>query len=220
MTPPEAAVPLDDVPVFPLPGVVFLPGQRLPLHIFEPRYRAMVRDALTGRPYLVVTRIEGPPAPEPVRFARVATVGKIVAHQRLADGRFNILLEGHARVALDELPFRPPYRRAAATLLAHLEADEVASSARAAMVSLGAQVVAATRARESKFEYAPPVELPSGRLALDLVDRLVSDPDERQAVLEAETVAARVRRSTEALAAALAALSPPSTSGGGRRGMA
>lgn len=62
--------PMESVPVFPLPGVVLLPDQRLPLHIFEPRYRAMVRDSLSSHGWLVVCPIGGStpgPIPRPSR---------------------------------------------------------------------------------------------------------------------------------------------------------
>jgi Lon protease-like protein len=203
---PRAAIPLDDVPVFPLPGVVLLPEQRLPLHIFEPRYRAMVRDALEGHGYLAVALLTGPPdAPSP-SFAAVATVGKIVAHQKLPDGRFNILVEGQVRVSLDELAASTPYRRARATLLGDplTDAAEVRPALRAALLSVSSQVVRAARAKQPRFDFDAPTELPSARLALRLVDRFVTAAPWRQRVLEAETASGRVALATEALAEVLA----------------
>ena len=60
---PSLRVPLESLAVFPLPNTVFFPEQRLPLHIFEPRYRQMVRDALEAAPYLVVARMEAGETP-------------------------------------------------------------------------------------------------------------------------------------------------------------
>jgi Lon protease-like protein len=96
--------------VFPLPGLVFLPGQRLPLHIFEPRYRVMVRDALAGKGWLAVACALGPDGEEPAVFSPMATAGRIHAHQQLPDGRYNILVEGIARARLLEIPAATPYR--------------------------------------------------------------------------------------------------------------
>lgn len=85
------------VPLFPLPNVVFFPKTYLPLHIFEPRYREMVEEALAGdRMICMVLLKEGweadydghPPIYE------TGAVGKIVRSQRLDDGRFNIILYG------------------------------------------------------------------------------------------------------------------------------
>ncbi len=199
-------IPLEDVPMFPLPGVVLLPEQRLPLHIFEPRYRAMIRDALEGHGHLVVAQLLAPadgPAPS---FAGVATLGKIVAHQKLPDGRFNVLVEGLVRVSLDELTVSTPYRRARATLLSDPRADsvEVRPALRAALLSIATQVVRAARARQPRFDFDTPTELPSARLAFRLVDRFVTAPAWRQRVLEAETPSLRVALATEALADVLA----------------
>lgn len=202
---PQGTVSLDAVPVFPLSGVVLLPEQRLPLHIFEPRYRAMVRDALESSPYIAVARIAGDPHAEPSEIARIVTVGRIVAHQRLPDGRFNILVEGRVRVELDELPFQPPYRRARGTLLPEPlgVAAEVLPVARAALLALTSQVIAQARARQLRFDFDAPLDLPSARLALRLVDRFVTDPLARQRLIDAPTAAARVAVATEALACTL-----------------
>ncbi len=199
-----SGIPRDEVAVFPLAGVVLLPEQRLPLHIFEPRYRAMVRDTLEGHGYLVVACIVDPTR-DPPGFAEVSTLGRVVAHQRLPDGRFNILVEGLLRARLDELPFSPPYRRARITPLGDpsAEALEVAPALRAALLSVSSQVMSAARAKQPRFDFAPPLELPTGRLALRLVDRFVTDPSVRQRVLEADDVHARVARATEALAEVL-----------------
>ena len=94
--------------VFPLPNLVFFPRTEVPLHIFEPRYRQMVGDALAGAGQLVVVLLK--PGWEP-NYAGcppihpIACLGKIVADQRLADGRYNILLRGISRVRIvQELP--------------------------------------------------------------------------------------------------------------------
>lgn len=206
---------LDDVPVFPLPGVVLLPEQRLPLHIFEPRYRALVRDALEGHAHLVVALLTASPdAPAP-EFARTATLGKIIAHQKLPDGRFNILVEGQVRVSLDELPVSTPYRRARATLLGDPLTDgaEVRPALRAALLSVATQVVRAARAKQPRFDFDAPTELPSARLALRLVDRFVTTAAWRQRVLEADGPSNRVSFATEALAEVLAEGGPLEVTG-------
>lgn len=191
---------IEEVPVFPLPGVVLLPDQRMPLHIFEPRYRAMVRDSLATHGWLVVAPIVGDPSEEPPAFAAVATAGRIVAHQQLPDGRFNILVEGMVRVRLEELEFVPPYRRARVTPIPEPEDVEVEPVERAAMLATLASVMRVARETRPQFEYTVPSELPSSRLALRLVDRFVIDPAVRQRVLEAGRGIDRVTLATEALA--------------------
>ncbi len=107
--------------LFPLPNIVFFPHVMQPLHIFEPRYRQMTADALEGDRLiaLVLTQPgwEKEYAGNP-KIYRVATLGKIVADQRLDDGRYNILLRGLHRIHLsEELPQTKLYRKARAELL-------------------------------------------------------------------------------------------------------
>ncbi|MEE2751807.1 MAG: LON peptidase substrate-binding domain-containing protein [Myxococcota bacterium] len=105
---------LDCLPVFPLPGVVFFPHTILPLHIFEPRYRAMIRDCLEHAVPIAVGQPE----------ADVMGVGRIVRHQILDEGRYNIVLEGMERVRLgDELSLCNGYRRFRTTTLDTVEAE-------------------------------------------------------------------------------------------------
>ena len=93
------------IPIFPLPEVVFFPETVLPLHVFEPRYRQMVADCLAGDRWLGVVMLrpgwekdyQGRP---PVHS--VAGAGEVIQAEALADGRYNILLDGRARVRILE----------------------------------------------------------------------------------------------------------------------
>jgi Lon protease-like protein len=101
-------------PLFPLAGVVLLPGALLPLHIFEPRYRAMVRDALEGEKLIAMALLR--PGFEPEYLGAPAIeefvgLGRIVAHEPLADGRSNMLLAGLRRARILEEDRTRPYRR-------------------------------------------------------------------------------------------------------------
>ena len=92
------------LPIFPLPDVTFFPHTLLPLHVFEARYRAMVMDALARDRRLAVVKLRpgyeaayaGKPAVHPV-----AGAGEIVSCERLATGRYNILLKGDCRVRIE-----------------------------------------------------------------------------------------------------------------------
>ncbi|MEI8255784.1 MAG: LON peptidase substrate-binding domain-containing protein [Deltaproteobacteria bacterium] len=204
---PTPRIPLEALPVFPLASTVLFPEQQLPLHIFEPRYRQMVRDALDTSPYLVVALIEGDPNVEPTRLARVATVGKIVANQRLADGRYNILIAGAVRVAIEEIESARPYRQVRCMRLETPDASDpagvVPESERTAMVSLLGLVMQQTRRTTPSAEFKAPVGLDASQLSFRIAERVITDPGWRQRVLEAETAVARVRRTTEALASLL-----------------
>ena len=83
--------------VFPLPGAILLPRAHLPLHIFEPRYRALVGDALArDRRIAMVQPLPGGAGPNPPLF-EVGCVGRIAQVEALEDGRFNLVLEGTTR---------------------------------------------------------------------------------------------------------------------------
>jgi Lon protease-like protein len=93
--------------------VVLFPRAILPLHIFEPRYRTMIADVLGGGQTLCLALLKSGgerdyhDAPE---VHAVACVGRIVQHQRLSDGRFNITLHGEGKVLLERFERLQPYR--------------------------------------------------------------------------------------------------------------
>jgi Lon protease-like protein len=83
------------VPVFPLAGALLFPRAQLPLHIFEPRYRAMVRDALASD--RLIAMVQPKDEDEPPALFEVGCLGRIGTCEELEDGRFNIVLEGLSR---------------------------------------------------------------------------------------------------------------------------
>lgn len=200
----DLAQPLRDalaaLPVFPLPRVVFFPGTVLPLHIFEPRYRAMVKHCLaTHRAMAVATLLDGPgDEHQNPPFASIAGAGVIVDHEELEDGRFNILLRGDTRVRLAELPFLPPYRRARAEVIDDLP-GEISSADRTALLSLIQSFVSEFRARNPDFEF----ELPQGPIEQALgpiASFLVASTEAKRAILEERSPAERCTRLLEQLA--------------------
>lgn len=109
------------VRLFPLPNLVLFPHVVQPLHIFEPRYREMIRDALDGDRLVAMAVLapgwesdyEGRPPLEPI-----ACLGRVAAHHPLEDGKINLLLIGVARLRiLEELPPERSFRQASAMLL-------------------------------------------------------------------------------------------------------
>jgi Lon protease-like protein len=100
-----------EVPVMTLPNVVLFPRALLPLHIFEPRYREMLRDVLTSNRLFAMACLD-PRAPgkfEPLH--RVATVGMVRTCQQAEDGTSNLLLQGLVRVECRSIAHEQPYRR-------------------------------------------------------------------------------------------------------------
>ena len=111
------------VPLFPLPNVVHFPHTWLPLHIFEPRYREMIEDALAGDRLIAMALLR--PQWETVYETKIAEVhptvcvGRIAVEERLSDGRFNLALHGLSRARIrSEVATDTPYRMAEMTLLA------------------------------------------------------------------------------------------------------
>lgn len=205
----ELAPALPSLPLFPLPTVLF-PGALLPLHIFERRYRTLVRDALDGHRALAVVlitdaeKLDGNGNPQ---IASIAGAGVIVDHVELPSGRFNILVRGCARVSLAELPFgEGPYRRAHATVLTP-PAGEVAPSDLSALVSAATAFASRVRERDPSFEFTLPRDAPAGTVADLCAHHLILDARERQAALEVLAVGPRVRRVAEVLALQRLALS-------------
>ncbi len=200
---------LEALPLFPLPQTVFFPGALLPLHVFEPRYRTMVKDCLATHKAMAVVLIreqgERAASRHPL-IESVAGVGVIVDHVELADGRYNILLSGRGRVRLEELPFVPPYRRARATLLAALPSEEPPPREVAALLASAAMFAADIRARDPEFDFRIPPHTSAGAAADLAAHHLLLDARERQSILETLDVGARVRRTTDALALQHAAL--------------
>ena len=102
------------MPMFPLQEVLLFPGQILPLHIFEPRYRQMIEDSLDGPGRIVMATIRpggGTAAGAPPAVLPVAGIGEIVRHEKLPDGRFLIWLLGLQRVRIEEVPSDRLYRK-------------------------------------------------------------------------------------------------------------
>jgi hypothetical protein len=114
---PSSADPLGTVPLFPLPNIVLFPRAVLPLHIFEERYKRMMADALSGRRQIAMALLRpgweksyyGRPEIEPA-----VCVGTILSHERLEDGKYNFLLQGHtrARIVREREATGLPYRTA------------------------------------------------------------------------------------------------------------
>lgn len=101
------------IPLFPLPGICLLPGELLPLYVFESRYRQMIQDAMAGDRLIAMAPFL--PGWEEEYFGNpevhgIFGVGKIVAHRPCADGTSHVVLRGVARVRLQEVVQARPYR--------------------------------------------------------------------------------------------------------------
>ncbi len=202
MTNPAAidAAALEEVAVFPLPQVVLFPHAHLPLHIFEPRYRTMLDDCLAGSKAIVIAQLDRKGGG---RINEYAAVGTIVEHQPLPDGRSNIVIEGRARVRLEELVFedppRYPYKRARATVLPE-RLIAVVDYERAALFAAAAMFAREVKKHDPSFTFQVPKEVDAGGLADVCAFQLIVDAGIRQAILEQLDPVARVRMVTNQLA--------------------
>lgn len=98
------------VPIFPLAGALLFPRTQLPLHIFEPRYRAMVKDALAGE--RLIAMVQPRDSNEPPAVFEIGCLGRIIGSEQLPDGRYNIVLQGIHRIRIaEEAQVSTPYRQ-------------------------------------------------------------------------------------------------------------
>ncbi len=191
------------VPLFPLNEAVLFPNQLMPLHIFEPRYRRMTEDALSGERLLVIAHIlpgsDIPSSGNPP-IAGVATVGRIVYDQRLDDGRYVIVLKGQARIRIDELPFVAPYRRGNLHTLLSADVPSGTEPDVLALDIIARRILAQAHAARPDVE----LELPGPARPELLVDtccqHFVPGAVDRQALLEELNVQRRVERCLQILA--------------------
>lgn len=118
LRPPVGVV--QDLPIFPLPNVVLLPGLSLALNVFEPRYLALVNAVMAQAGYLGIPLLRAPQdhLRKDAAIEPVLGVGKIVSHRPAANGHCLIRVEGVARVRIRrEIPSKTPFRRIEGVLL-------------------------------------------------------------------------------------------------------
>jgi uncharacterized protein len=190
------------LPLFPLPNVVLFPNVFLPLHIFEPRYRQMVTEALAGERMIGMVLLqpghedeyEGAP---PVYG--VGCAGLITHVERLGDGRFNIVLRGLERFRIvREDPPTPQtlYRRAQVVPLSEISprpGDAVLKDARQKLEAMLSPLFSGTAARSL------PQQMPDDELINALAQYLELEPIEKQALLERDGALARCHSLLELL---------------------
>ena len=184
-----------EVPVFPLPGALLLPQGKLPLNIFERRYRAMVDDALaSGRVIGMIqpdeTRAATPSGPG---LYRVGCLGRLSSFSETEDGRYLITLTGLIRFGVSvELEVKRGYRRAQVDLdrfRADLDAtpDSVSTGRDTLLDALRAYF----RARGIDANWEAIKEMTDPALVTTLAMVCPFEPPEKQALLEAPGAADR-----------------------------
>jgi Lon protease-like protein len=207
------------IPVFPLTGVLLLPRGKLPLNIFEPRYLAMIDDALAARDRLIgmiqprepgtegMTR--GGIVPPPPPLYQTGCAGRITSFSEAEDGRYLITLSGICRFDLgEELPTPRGYRRVVPSFARWQ--DDLAAETTGATVGafdrdrLVRGLRAYFAARNITVDWNAITETPDERLVTMLAMLCPFAPQEKQALLEYPTTAERARGMTTLIEMAIA----------------
>lgn len=197
----------ESLPLFPLPGVALFPDLPLPLHIFEPRYRAMLKDALAGSGFIGIVQIrpgqEGVPSP----IFSIGCAGRIEGVAELPGGRSNIVLRGVSRFHIDEeLPEGRPYRVARVSPLIEKILDEEALNQSLARVLHEIGQIDEGMSLLARTDEAPKA------LVVNMLAQLLPLGDlERQSLVEAATVDDRARLLAEILDFARLSRSAPAS---------
>ncbi len=178
--------------IFPLTGAVLFPGLQLPLHIFEPRYRAMVQEVLVRdrRIGMIQPRVvAGAEMREPPALFDIGCVGHIADVEALDDGRFNLVLAGLTRFrVLRELEVVTPFRQVEAEIEDSAADDSLSSIERA-----GVEREAKRFAERQGYlvDWNAVGQLDDATLVNGIAQVAPFDAAAKQALLEAETIGER-----------------------------
>ena len=181
------------IPVFPLTGAILLPGNTLPLNIFEPRYLAMVRDALTGTKLIGMIQPREQTGGTTPCLYDIGGVGRIEECSETPDGRFLIALKGISRFRIiEELSATTPYRQVNADWSAFTE-DQIEPPARdgVARERLLTDLKAYLDRKGLEADFDAIAQSPDAVLVNTLSMILPVASAEKQALLEAGSLADR-----------------------------
>lgn len=170
--------------IFPLPGAILFPGLQLPLHIFEPRYRAMVSEALARDRRIGMIQPLG--SGEGGALYEIGCIGRISDVEALEDGRFNLVLDGEARFRVErELDVSTPFRQVEAQPIPERE-DEVLAAVERASFEQEARAFADRQGYSVDWDSV--ARLDDASLINGVSQIAPFDPAAKQALLEARTL--------------------------------
>ena len=184
-------MPLARVSIFPLSGALLLPGMDLPLHIFEPRHRALIHDAMARdrRIGMIQPRTAGP---VPTLFD-VGCLGHVSQIEALEDGRFNIVLTGLARFrVVRELTVPTQFRQIEADVEQAPQEDEVLAAIERAALERESRRFA--DALGYVVDWTAVSRLDDTALVNGIAQIAPFDPAAKQTLLEADTLSERAER--------------------------
>lgn len=198
------------ISLFPLTGALLFPGMQLPLHIFEPRYRALIHDAMARDRRIGMIQPRGDAAggatgggagreANPARppLYAIGCVGHIGEFEALEDGRFNIILTGLARFKIvRELDVTTPFRQVEAEVEVdgHRDDDILASAERAALEQESQRFA---RAQGYMVDWDAVSRLDDASLVNGIAQIAPFDPASKQVLLEATSLKERAERTIQ-----------------------
>lgn len=173
--------------IFPLTGALLFPGLQLPLHIFEPRYRAMISDSLARDRRIAMIQPQGQYDGAPL--FQIGCVGKIGEVEAMEDGRYNVILEGLSRFRLlRELDVTTPFRQVEGELI---EDDAGASLSAVERASFEREARRFAEAQGYSVDWDSVGRLDDVSLINGVSQIAPFDAAAKQALLEADSLAAR-----------------------------
>jgi Lon protease-like protein len=190
-----------ELPLFPLNAVLF-PGGFLPLHIFEQRYRKMVKYCIRNESSFGIVMIkEGEEVGKTVTPCKVGTAVDLVDVDRFPDGQMNIVTSGHSRFEILEINDELPYLVARVRMLDSLDAEPDTSLEEIAAETRELYIEYETLSSYLRFGWQPPEENPQHpqQLAYQIGTRLRISLDEKQNLLEITSFDELLRREIEIL---------------------
>jgi len=189
-----------EIPIFPLPNVVLFPSALLPLHIFEPRYRAMVGDALDGERLIGMVMLRPgwePHYEETPGVYPIGCAGFITHADQMPDGRYNIMLRGLEKFRiLDERPARHGMERYRIARVDAIKESKpvVTTASREARARL--EKLLAKKLQRHDHDFIPK-DVPDADLVHAIAQHL--EPLEKQALLECNSLLERCEALVELL---------------------
>jgi uncharacterized protein len=173
--------------IFPLTGALLFPGLQLPLHIFEPRYRAMISDSLVRDRRIAMIQPQGQYEGAPL--FQIGCVGKIGEVEAMEDGRYNVILEGISRFRLlRELDVTTPFRQVEGELI---EDDAGASLSAVERASFEREARRFAEAQGYSVDWDSVGRLDDVSLINGVSQIAPFDAAAKQALLEADSLTAR-----------------------------
>ena len=178
------------IPLFPLTGVILFPSMQVPLHIFEPRYQAMINESIArDRMIGLIQPQSNIDQQSPILYS-IGCLGRMVDIEAMDDGRYNIILEGVARFNIDrDLDVKTAFRQAEVTLWDDTQDDEALSSVERASLEMESRRFADNLGYSVDWEAV--TQLDDMALVNAIAQVAPFDSAAKQACLEAKTLSER-----------------------------